>query len=77
MHTAPVVILRLLRLVCDGSVSNVEAWQNEVRLARIAKYSLTILVNDPGSAATQLCTWHKPVIILVFIDCIEFNVTFT
>ena len=36
VHTASVVILHLLRLVGDGSVSNVEARQNEVRLADIA-----------------------------------------
>ena len=36
VHTACVVILHLLRLVGDGSVSNVEARQNEVRLGGIA-----------------------------------------
>ena len=36
VHMASVVILHLLRLVGDGSVSNVEATQNEVRLAGIA-----------------------------------------
>ena len=36
VHTASVVILHLLRLVVDGSVSNVEAKQIEVRLAGIA-----------------------------------------
>ena len=36
VHTASVVILHLLRLVGDGSVSNVEARQNEVRLGGIA-----------------------------------------
>ena len=34
--TASVVILHLLRLVGDGIVSNVEAWQSEVRLGGIA-----------------------------------------
>ena len=36
VHPASVVILHLLSLVGDGSVSNVEARQNEVRLAGIA-----------------------------------------
>ena len=36
VHMASVVILHLLRLVGDGIVSNVEARQNEVRLAGIA-----------------------------------------
>ena len=36
VHMASVVILHLLRLVGDGRVSNVEARQNEVRLAGIA-----------------------------------------
>ena len=36
VHTASVVILHLLRLVGDGSVPNVEARQNEVRLGGIA-----------------------------------------
>ena len=36
VHLASVVILHLLRLVGDGSVSNVEARQNEVRLGGIA-----------------------------------------
>ena len=36
VHTASVVILHLLRLVGDGSVSNVEATQNKVRLVDIA-----------------------------------------
>ena len=36
VHTASVVTLYLLRLVVDGRVSNVEARQNEVRLAGIA-----------------------------------------
>ena len=36
VHMASVVILHLLRLVGDGSVSNVEARQKEVRLASIA-----------------------------------------
>ena len=36
VHTASVVILHLLRLVGDGTVSNVKASQNEVRLAGIA-----------------------------------------
>ena len=36
VHTASVVILHLLRLVGDGSVSNVEARQNEVRFGGIA-----------------------------------------
>ena len=35
VHTASVVILHLLRLVGDGSVSNVEARQNEVRFGGI------------------------------------------
>ena len=35
VHTASVVILHLLRLVDDGSVSNVEARQSEVRLGSI------------------------------------------
>ena len=35
-HTASVVILHLLRLLGDESMSNVEARQNEVRLAGIA-----------------------------------------
>ena len=36
VHMASVVILHLLRLVGDGSVSYVEAIQKEVRLAGIA-----------------------------------------
>ena len=36
VHTASVVILHLLRLVADGSVSNVEGRQNEVRFGDIA-----------------------------------------
>ena len=36
VHMASLVILHLLRLVGDGSVSNVEARPNEVRLAGIA-----------------------------------------
>ena len=36
VHTASVIILHLLRLVGDGSVSNVEARQNEIRLGGIA-----------------------------------------
>ena len=36
VHTASIVILHLLRLVCDGSVSNVEAMQNKARLVDIA-----------------------------------------
>ena len=36
VHMASVVILHLLRLVGDGSVSYVEARQKEVRLAGIA-----------------------------------------
>ena len=36
VHTASVVILHLLRSVGDGTVSNVKARQNEVRLAGIA-----------------------------------------
>ena len=36
VHTASVVILYLLRLVGGGSMSNVEARQNEVRLDGIA-----------------------------------------
>ena len=36
VHTASVVILHLLRLLGDESMSNVEARQNEVRLAGIA-----------------------------------------
>ena len=36
VHTASLVILHLLRLVGDRSVSDVEARQNEVRLAGIA-----------------------------------------
>ena len=36
VHTASVFVLHILRLVGDGSVSNVEARQNEVRLAGIA-----------------------------------------
>ena len=36
VHMASVVILHLLRLVGDGSVSNVEARQNEVRFGGIA-----------------------------------------
>ena len=36
VHTTSVVILDLLILVGDGSVSNVEGRQNEVRLAGIA-----------------------------------------
>ena len=36
VHMASVVILHLLSLVGDGRVSNVEARQNEVRLAGIA-----------------------------------------
>ena len=35
VHLASVVILHLLRLVGDGSVSNVEARQNEVRFGGI------------------------------------------
>ena len=36
VHTASVFVLHILRLVGDGSVSNVEARQNELRLAGIA-----------------------------------------
>ena len=36
VHLASAVILHLLRLVGDGSVSNVEARQNEVRFGGIA-----------------------------------------
>ena len=36
VHTTSIVILHLVRLVGDGSVSDVEARQNEVRLAGIA-----------------------------------------
>ena len=36
MHLASAVILHLLTLVGDGTVSNVEAKQNEVRLGGIA-----------------------------------------
>ena len=36
VHMASVVILHLLRLLGDESMSNVEARQNEVRLAGIA-----------------------------------------
>ena len=36
VHLVSAVILHLLRLVGDGSVSNVEARQNEVRLGGIA-----------------------------------------
>ena len=36
VHLASAVILHLLRLVGDGSVSNVEARQNKIRFDRIA-----------------------------------------
>ena len=36
LHTASVVILHLLKLLGDGSASNVEVEQKEVRLAGIA-----------------------------------------
>ena len=36
VHTASVFVLHILRLVGDGSVSNVEARQNEVRFGGIA-----------------------------------------
>ena len=59
VHMASEVILHLLRLVGDGRVLNVEARQNEVRLAGIAsknlaEYSLTILSTDPEPAVGQL-----------------------
>ena len=36
VHVASALILHLLRLVGDGSVSNVEARQNKIRFDRIA-----------------------------------------
>ena len=61
VHFASAVILHLLRLVGDGSVSNVEARQNEVRfggivikVAHLVEYSLTILSTDPEPAVGRL-----------------------
>ena len=89
VHLASVVILHLLRLVGDGSVSNVEARQNEVRLAGIAikwpkknlvGYSLTILSTDPEPAVGRLWTWHKCHQLfcdgLIYISCSLFKVCF-
>ena len=57
VHMASVVILHLLGLVGDRSVSNVEARQKEVRLAGIV--TVTILSTDPEAAVGWLWTWHR------------------
>ena len=67
VHTASAVILHLLRLLGDESMSNVEARQNKVRLAGIAikvaqdfvEYSLTILSTDAEPTVGRLWTWPK------------------
>ena len=68
VHVVSVVILHLLRLVGDGSVSYVEARQKEVRSDGIAiketekslaQHSSSILSTGPEPAVGQLSRSHK------------------